>query len=156
MLILHGLHPYHWAAAGAGVIESARTSIAAHAEHLLVCGTGNLAPFVALAHASARPIKQVSVWGRNPEKAEHTAEAIRVKRPELEVRVAPDLEVAVRAADVVSCATGSHEPLVLPRSNAGLKMLQHEHFLRTCFGSIEMPPCAASPSRLLGRGKTST
>jgi len=77
---------------------------------LVMVGTGSLAPHLAAAHAAARPIREVRVWGRSPEKA--AALAARLDRPGLRVTAAKRLEEAVRAADIVSCATLSAEPLV--------------------------------------------
>ncbi|HEX6938073.1 MAG TPA: ornithine cyclodeaminase family protein [Longimicrobiales bacterium] len=85
------------------------------ARRLLVCGTGNLAPYMVLAHASVRPIEEVVVWGRNPAKAEQVIERVRERRPELRCRVAGDLEAEAGAADVISCVTASHEPIILGR-----------------------------------------
>lgn len=82
------------------------------ARRLLVCGTGNLAPYMALAHATVRPIEEVVIWGRSREKAERTIERILSARPELRCHVAEDLAAEVAAADVVSCVTASPEPIV--------------------------------------------
>jgi ornithine cyclodeaminase len=77
---------------------------------LVMVGTGSLAPHLISAHAAARPIREVRVWGRSKEKA--AALAARLDRPGLRVTAAERLEEAVRAADIVSCATLSEEPLV--------------------------------------------
>jgi ornithine cyclodeaminase len=77
---------------------------------LLMVGTGSLAPHLVAAHAAARPIREVRVWGRSPDKA--AALAARLDRPGLRATTAADLEAAVRAADIVSCATLAHEPLI--------------------------------------------
>lgn len=82
------------------------------ARRLLVCGTGNLAPYMALAHASVRPIEWIGIWGRREERAARVVEELRRRRPELEVVVVRDLEAEAGAADVISCATGSHEPIL--------------------------------------------
>jgi 1-pyrroline-2-carboxylate reductase [NAD(P)H] len=82
------------------------------ARRLLVCGTGNLAPFMALAHAAVRPIEEVVFWGRTPERAETVARALAAKRSDLVCRAAADLESEVAAADVVSCVTASHDPVI--------------------------------------------
>ncbi|MCL1049365.1 ornithine cyclodeaminase family protein [Shewanella abyssi] len=78
---------------------------------LLVCGSGNLASFMALAHASVRPITQITIWGRTEAKARATVELIRDQRPEIEVIYCDNLEASVRDADIISCATGSPAPL---------------------------------------------
>ena len=77
---------------------------------LLMVGTGSMAPHLVAAHAAARPIREVRVWGRTPQKAK--ALAARLDRPGLPVTASEDLETAVRAADVVSCATLANEPLI--------------------------------------------
>jgi alanine dehydrogenase len=77
---------------------------------LLMVGTGNLAPHMVLAHASVRPIEQVSVWGRREEAA--TDLAGRLEAAGLQAMVVTDLEEAVATADIVSCATLASEPLI--------------------------------------------
>jgi alanine dehydrogenase len=79
------------------------------AVHLMV-GTGALAPHLVAAHAVARPIRQVRVWGRSPEKAAALARWL----AEAGFAAAPvaDLEEAVAAADVITCATLAREPLI--------------------------------------------
>jgi alanine dehydrogenase len=80
-------------------------------ERLLVVGTGALAPHLVEAHASVRPIRNVLVWGRDPEKAAKLAH--RLDRRNLAVAATRDLAAAVRGADIVTCATLSEAPLVL-------------------------------------------
>ncbi len=80
------------------------------ASDLLVVGAGALAPHLARAHAAVRPIRRVQVWNRNPERAAAMAGMLRAEG--FDVTVAAGLEAAVRAADIVSCATMSHEPVV--------------------------------------------
>jgi ornithine cyclodeaminase len=79
-------------------------------ERLLMVGTGALAPHLVEAHASVRPIRNVLVWGRDPEKAARLAH--RLDRRTLKVRPTTDLEGAVRGAHVISCATLATEPLI--------------------------------------------
>lgn len=79
-------------------------------ERLLMVGTGALSTHLIEAHAAVRPIRSVSVWGRNPEKAR--AVAASVDLPGVEVMAVDSLEAAVPEADVISCATLSTEPLV--------------------------------------------
>jgi ornithine cyclodeaminase len=80
------------------------------AARLLVVGTGNLAPHLVRAHAAVRPITVVGVWGRDRAKA--AAVASRLRGEGWDARPEPELEAAVRCADVVSCATLSEAPLV--------------------------------------------
>jgi ornithine cyclodeaminase/alanine dehydrogenase-like protein (mu-crystallin family) len=83
----------------------------ADAARLLVVGTGRLAPELAAAHASVRPVREVAVWGRSGGKAEELAARLG-RELGLEARATADLEAAVRAADIVSTGTTSLEPLV--------------------------------------------
>jgi ornithine cyclodeaminase len=82
----------------------------ADAQHLVMVGTGALAPALIQAHATVRPIRRVTVWGRDPAKARALADRLAGQR--FAIVLAADLEQAVRSADVVSCATLAHEPLV--------------------------------------------
>jgi ornithine cyclodeaminase len=80
------------------------------ARTLLVVGTGQLAPELARAHATMRPIERVLVWGRAPDKAARTAAGLAAGG--LDAEPAGSLRTAVEAADIVSCATLAAEPLV--------------------------------------------
>lgn len=81
--------------------------------HVAIIGTGALAPFMAAAHCAARPIRKVSVCGRSEERSNTTAAAIReLVADGIDVVVAKSIEEAVRAADIVSCATSSSTPVI--------------------------------------------
>jgi ornithine cyclodeaminase len=81
------------------------------AQAMVMVGTGALAPQLIRAHLAARPtIGRVAVWGRRPERARAVADALDL--PGIAVTATEDLEGAVRAADLVSCATLATEPLV--------------------------------------------
>jgi ornithine cyclodeaminase/alanine dehydrogenase-like protein (mu-crystallin family) len=77
---------------------------------LLVVGTGHLAPHLVAAHRAIRPIEEVLVWGRNPQRAQAMADTL-VRQGVHAVPVA-ELAEALPQADIVSCATTSTEPLV--------------------------------------------
>ena len=84
--------------------------------HLLLIGTGALAPSMAEAHCAVRPIRRISVWGRNAAKVAATVAAIRTRVPsQVEVVAVTSAEEAIPAADIVSCATSSATPLVAGR-----------------------------------------
>jgi 1-pyrroline-2-carboxylate reductase [NAD(P)H] len=76
------------------------------AKRLLFCGTGNLAPYMILAHATVRSYDSIAVWGRDEGKIARTIAAVRAQRPELNCRKAGELAAAAHEADVISCATG--------------------------------------------------
>jgi ornithine cyclodeaminase len=79
-------------------------------ERLLMVGTGALAPYLVSAHAAVRPICNVLIWGRTPDKAVKLAK--RLDRTDFRVAATEDLEAATRGADIISCATLSRDPLV--------------------------------------------
>ena len=81
------------------------------ARKLLFFGTGNLASYMILAHASVRSYEKVAVWGRHAEKVQRTIADVKARNPRLNCVPAGDLEAEVPAADVISCATGSKQPL---------------------------------------------
>ena len=81
------------------------------AARLVMVGAGALAPQLVRAHASVRPIRQVAIWNRSPDRARALAATLRVTAG-LEIGIADDLEAAVRQADIVSTATLSSEPLI--------------------------------------------
>jgi ornithine cyclodeaminase len=81
--------------------------------HLVIIGTGALAPYMALAHCAVRPIRRISLCGRRPERASATAAAIRsLVDHAVTVVVRDSIESAVAAADIVSCATSSPTPVL--------------------------------------------
>ncbi|MGJ7496767.1 ornithine cyclodeaminase family protein [Variovorax sp. RT4R15] len=84
------------------------------AANLLVLGTGRVAKLLPAAHASVRPIREVHVWNHRPEGARALAAEWRaVGWNAHAVADQPDaLALAVRAADIVSCATLATAPLV--------------------------------------------
>ncbi len=79
-------------------------------ERLLMVGTGSLAPYLITAHASVRPVCNVLIWGRHPEKAERLAK--RLNRRDFRVDFTTDLEAAAKGADIISCATLSRDALI--------------------------------------------
>lgn len=84
--------------------------------HLVVIGTGALAPYMAAAHCTVRPITRVSVCGRRQERAVATVNAIRSLVPgHVKLAVAQSIETAVTSADIVTCATTSKTPVLLGR-----------------------------------------
>ncbi|WP_243735696.1 bifunctional Delta(1)-pyrroline-2-carboxylate/Delta(1)-piperideine-2-carboxylate reductase [Dongia mobilis] len=89
------------------------------ATHLMV-GAGALSRPLIEAHRAVRPITRSLLWARDPKKA--AAKAEELKAAGIAVEVAPDLEAAVRAADIISTGTLSHEPLV---KGAWLRPGQH-------------------------------
>ncbi|MSP47838.1 MAG: ornithine cyclodeaminase family protein [Alphaproteobacteria bacterium] len=82
----------------------------ADASHHLMVGTGALAPHLIQAHASSRPIRRITVWGRDAGKARALAASLSTRG--LPAVATDDLEAAVRVADIVTTATLSAVPIV--------------------------------------------
>jgi ornithine cyclodeaminase/alanine dehydrogenase-like protein (mu-crystallin family) len=108
-----------WRTAAASAL-AARYLARADAKRLLIVGAGALAPFLARAHASQRPIETIAVWNHRPEGAHRLAESL--KKEGFAAHAVGHLEDAVREADIISCATLSPTPLV---AGAWLKPGQH-------------------------------
>lgn len=88
----------------------------ADSAHLVVIGTGALAPYMALAHCTVRPIQRIDVAGRQEERARETAAEIRsLVGDGVEVEVATSPDKVVPVADIVSCATSSVQPVLAGR-----------------------------------------
>lgn len=81
-----------------------------NAHKLLVVGTGRVASLLPAAYRCVRDIQTVEVWNRNPASAHALVERLRAQG--FHAQHAPDLETAVRHADIVSCATLSTAPLI--------------------------------------------
>ncbi len=95
---------------GAASALASRYLSAPQAARLTMVGTGRLAPHLIESHARVRPIREVRIWGRRAEPARALAASLDCAQ--LRVEAVDDLEAAVRWADLVSCATLSHQPLV--------------------------------------------
>lgn len=81
---------------------------------LLLVGSGQLAPEMAVAHCAARAIERVLVWGRD---AARVAAAMQRMRdaglpPQVALEAAGALQAACAQADIICCATTSSVPLV--------------------------------------------
>jgi len=83
------------------------------ASHLLVVGAGRVARLLPEAYRRVRPIARVSVWARQPDQALALAQALRSQG--LAAAATVDLQGAVGAADIVSCATLATAPLIRGR-----------------------------------------
>lgn len=81
------------------------------ASTLLLFGTGELAPYMALAHASIRPIKHIFIHGRSEEKMRKVQTIVQAARPDIQVDICNHFEDVITQSDIISCATGSPTPL---------------------------------------------
>ena len=77
---------------------------------LLVVGTGRLSPSVAEAYSEIRRLEVIEIWGRSDAAAGRVvAGLVGIGLP---ARRSGDLSDSIRSADIVSCVTGSTDPLV--------------------------------------------
>ena len=94
-----------WKTAGDSLLAARRLARPGSADVLIV-GAGALARALREAYGALFPRAAFHVWNRSPA----GAEALAADYPN--TRAAPDLEAAVRAADVVATATMATEPLI--------------------------------------------
>lgn len=80
------------------------------ASRLVIVGAGHIAGMMAQAWSAVRGIEQVAVWNPRPARAEALAASLRAEG--FDAVATEDLEGAVRAADIVSCATLASAPLI--------------------------------------------
>jgi ornithine cyclodeaminase len=85
----------------------------AQARHLLVVGAGRVASMLPLAYREVRPLERVSIWARERAAAEVLAGALRAQG--LPAASVGELDAALAAADIVSCATLATTPIVAGR-----------------------------------------
>ena len=109
LAVLDGAALTAWRAGATSALASRYLS-REDSSHLLMIGAGALAPLLVRAHSEVRPIKRVTLWNRTHSRAIATAFALGAAG--IETEVADDLEAAVRAADIVCCATLSADPLI--------------------------------------------
>ena len=98
-----------WRTAAASALAARYLARADACRHLII-GAGTLAPFLARAHASVRPIRETVVWNRSQPRAE--AMVARLCADGFNATVAGDLGEEIGMADVVSAATLSSTPLI--------------------------------------------
>jgi 1-pyrroline-2-carboxylate reductase [NAD(P)H] len=111
LALVDGTSVTYWRTAGISALAT-RLLAREDSETLLLLGTGNLAAYIIRANLSVRLIRRVLVWGRTTAKAEKVAAQMANEFPKIHFSVPDDREAACRAADIVVCATGSHEPVV--------------------------------------------
>ncbi|MGH6611079.1 MAG: ornithine cyclodeaminase family protein [Burkholderiaceae bacterium] len=77
---------------------------------ILIIGTGRLAEHLARAHCIERNVERLMNWGRSEERARALAATLREQN--LPAEAVTNLEQAVGAADIISCATTATSPIV--------------------------------------------
>jgi ornithine cyclodeaminase/alanine dehydrogenase-like protein (mu-crystallin family) len=108
LAVLDGTRLTAWRTAAASAL-AARRLARKDARRLTLVGSGALAPFLARAHASVRPIAEIVVWNHRPEGAKTLA--ARLGQEGFAAQAEEDLQNAVAGADIISSATLSTAPL---------------------------------------------
>ena len=119
LAVLDGTRLTLWRTAGASAL-AADFLARRDARRLVVVGAGALAEHLVEAHTAVRPIEEVVIWNRSPDKA--AAMAAHFAGRAFTARATDDLDAALETADVVTAATMSSTPLI---SGARLKPGAH-------------------------------
>jgi ornithine cyclodeaminase/alanine dehydrogenase-like protein (mu-crystallin family) len=80
------------------------------ATHLLVVGAGRVAALLPQAYRAVRDVQRVTVWARRDDEAQRLAQLWQSQG--FEAQAVQDLQAAVKAADIISCATLATSPVV--------------------------------------------
>lgn len=122
MVLFEAEHGSAIAMMNAGLLTAIRTAAASavatralardDASVLTVVGTGEQAEHHVRAMLAVRPVTELRVVGRRPEKASSFADAVAVRNPGLTISTGTDVRAAVRGADIVCTVTSSAEPIL--------------------------------------------
>lgn len=82
-----------------------------NSKHLVFFGSGNLAEYMVRAHLSVRNFTRVTLIARNHEKLLSLQARLKATFTDVEFVIGQNNEATIYSADVISCATGSAEPL---------------------------------------------
>ncbi len=93
-----------WKTAGDSLL-AARRLARADSRNILIVGAGTVAQSLVQAYRALFPTAAITIWNRTGARAKALAEATGIA-------VADDLETAVRAADIVTSATMSTDPVI--------------------------------------------
>lgn len=109
LAVLDGGILTRWRTAAASALAAKYLAKEDASRHLVI-GAGALAPYLARAHASVRPIKETLVWNRTARRAKSAVDEM--KKHGLNAKSVSNLETAVGEADIVTCVTGASKPVL--------------------------------------------
>ena len=95
-----------WKTAGDSLLAATRLA-RPDSRNILIVGAGTVGRSLHQAYSAGFPDAKFTIWNRSATGAQDFVAAHRG------VTIAPDLEAAVRAADIVTCATMSSTPIIL-------------------------------------------
>jgi ornithine cyclodeaminase/alanine dehydrogenase-like protein (mu-crystallin family) len=110
LAVIDGTEVTYWrTAADSGL--GARLLAPPDPQTLLVVGAGQMSRWLARAHRTVRPsLSRVLIWNRTPARAAEVAASL--AREGIPAEPTADLDAATRIADVITCCTRSHAPLI--------------------------------------------
>ncbi|MBQ4851597.1 ornithine cyclodeaminase family protein [Pseudoalteromonas sp. MMG012] len=110
LALIDGTSVTFWRTASVSALASSYLS-RPDSRHLVFFGSGNLALYMIEAHLSVRPIEKVTLVARDKAKVASLISTLSIKFKGIEFTSGNANEATINSADIVSCATGSHEPL---------------------------------------------
>ena len=110
LAVIDGTEVTYWrTAANSGL--GARLLAPPDPQTLLVVGAGQMSRWLVRSHRTVRPsLKRVLIWNRTPARAAEVAASL--TQEGIPAEATTDLDGATRVADVITCCTRSHTPLV--------------------------------------------
>lgn len=110
LVVMDGTEITYWRTAADSAL-GAKLLAPAEPATLLVAGAGEMSMRLVHAHRAVRPaLERVLIWNRTHERA--VGVAAQLSREGLAAEAVDDLAAATRIADIISCCTRSHDPLV--------------------------------------------
>jgi ornithine cyclodeaminase len=96
-----------------GAVVGVATDLLAPADatRLTVIGTGAQAPDQVRAVLAVRPIAEVTITGRSPDRAAALAQTLTTEFPDVRFTPTTDLEASIATPNIICCATSSSTPL---------------------------------------------
>jgi len=89
---------------------AARTLARANSQRLVVLGTGALSAHMAMAHHSVFGLSEITVWGRQLDKAQRVVASL--AQVGVAAQATADLQLALAKADIVAAATTASTPFI--------------------------------------------
>ncbi len=108
--LIDGVLVTKWKTAGDSVL-GARLLARTDSQSLLIVGSGTVAKSLISAYTEMFPnLKRIEIWSRNPSNAEELASQTVINNVEISSTV--DLRRAAGRADIITCATMAHQPVL--------------------------------------------
>lgn len=110
LALVDGTSVTYWRTAAISALASQLLS-RENSQHLMLFGTGNLAPYLLHAHISVRPLKKVTLWGRSADKVQKLINEFSSLYPNISFYTSLDVDQEIPHVDIICCATGAKTPL---------------------------------------------